>query len=99
MLAAQAWLGIRAGDTLSALGPLPESGSARPPVSVVVSALDPGRRVERLLVSLQPALQPGDELIVVAGTKSEQARAVAGEFGARVIELGAVPRGWRAVAR
>lgn len=95
LLAAQAWLGLRAAAALDGLEPLPGPDSGRPAVSVIVAVRDEERRLPRLLASLQPALQGQDEVIVVDDGSRDHTRAIAREFGATVVEAGRGPGGRR----
>jgi len=71
--AAQAWLGVRAGDTLASLGPLTEPQRAPAGFRRGLRAGSGATRRAACSSACQPALS-GDELIVVAGAANEQAR-------------------------
>lgn len=73
---------------------LPEAGSSRPAVAVVVPARDEEDALPHLLDPLIAQLRAGDELVVVDDHSTDATAAVAAAHGATVIEPPELPPGW-----
>jgi 4,4'-diaponeurosporenoate glycosyltransferase len=74
---------------------LPPPKGSREPVSVIVPARNEAHQIGDAVSSIRAQLGSHDELIVVDDDSSDETVNVARGLGARVIEAGKLPQGWR----
>ena len=72
----------------------PGVAGAHRPCSIVVPARNEATTLPVLLASLRPELRPGDQLIVVDDSSTDDTAGVASRGGAVVITAPALPDGW-----
>lgn len=94
LLALQWYLGQRAVTALASFPRPSAAAEARPGVSVIIPARNEAQRLPGLLNSLTTQIRPGDELVVVDDSSTDQTALVAEVGGARVVGAGELPPGW-----
>ena len=97
MLAPQTiWVAVRllAGCWLLWRIARPKPAAARQPCSIVVPARNEADTLPALLTSLRSELRPGDQLIVVDDSSTDDTAGVAARGGATVVAASPVPEGW-----